>query len=330
MYYYKTTSAISGTVLADILADIRREGMTCDCEAVAFSQSVGAESYVPAVGSEWGGVSALVFPRATVHQQLFDIDHQFVPITDENGNIIKAENGTPYFQLNYTLSEEAMRYDRAQRMQNRADKIISPGKLSISAVANMMSRTQIIREATGRKPKYTNEFQILNGQNKFIYQKARASALAVSREHEQQWLETYSKLVTKSDWRNMFPHGLTSGDYEQLVKSRKELSDALDALKDVDWGIVVTIKPGNNVTSTEARNNVLRLARQLYALPVVTFGTTHRALCAAFPDSNPSRPSTFRIGQTEYVQIREEAKAEGLAPITAEEYKKALDSIAEE
>lgn len=325
MFFYKTLPTPEGQQLADHLADIRREGLDCEAQALALASSIGAESIVPAIGSEYGGISAFVFPHDDVHKYLFDPNKQFKPVTSDEGDFFRAQNGTPYFELNYSLSEEAMRYDRAQRMSKRPDVIVSNGKLKLASVVNMMSRTQIIKEATGKKPRFSNEFQILNGNNKFLYARAKQHASEMGRDHLNTWLDTYSKLSTKADWKNMFPHGLTSGDYEQLVKSRNELTKAIHMLEDMDWSIVVSIIPGEAVRDQSARNNVFNIARQIYALPCIAFGTTHHALGAALPDSTPSRPATFRVGTTEYIQIREEATAAGLTPITPEEYQQALN-----
>lgn len=330
MHFYKTLPTPDGQLLADALATIRREGIDCEAQAAALAASIGAESYIPAIGSDYGGISAFVFGTDQAHKQIFDPNRVFKPLAAENGDFYRADNGTPYFEPNYILKEEAMRYDRAQRQQKRPEVIVSPGKLKLAAVVNMMSRTQIIREATGKKPRYTNEFQILNGNGKFLYQHAKQHASDMGREHLTAWLDTYSKLRTKADWRNMFPHGLTSGEYEQLTKSREELTQAIHAIEDKDWSIVVTIQPGEEVRTPEARTRVINLARQLYNLPVIHFGTTHAALGAALPESNPARPATFRVGDTEYIQIREEAKAEGLEAITADEYQKALTAAAAE
>lgn len=330
MHFYRTLPTPEGQQLADQLATIRREGLDCEAQAAALAASIGAESYIPAIGSDYGGISAFVFSADQVHKQIFDPNHIFKPLAAENGDFYRADNGTPYFEPNYILKEEAMRYDRAQRQQKRPEIIVSPGKLKLAAVVNMMSRTQIIKEATGKKPRFSNEFQILNGNGKFLYQRAKQHASEMGRDHLETWLETYSKLQTKADWKNMFPHGLTSGDYEQLVKSREELTKAIHAIEDKDWSIVVTIQPGEEVRTPEARARIIDIARQIYFLPVIAFGTTHSALGAALPESNPARPATFRIGDTEYIQIREEAKAEGLEEISADEYQKALDSITSE
>lgn len=328
MHFYRTLPTPEGQQLADQLATIRREGIDCEAQAAAFAASVGAESYVPAVGSDYGGISAFVFSHDQIHKQLLEGNSIFKPLTSDNGDFYRADNGTPYFEPNYTLTEEAMRYDRAQRQSKRPDVIVSPGKLKLAAVVNMMSRTQIIKEATGKKPRYSNEFQILNGNRKFLYNRAKQHASEMGREHLNTWLDTYSKLQTKADWKNMFPHGLTSGEYDQLAKSRSELSAAINAIKDKDWSIVVTIQPGEDVKTPEARSRIYGIAHSIYNLPVIAFGTTHAILGAALPSSGqPARPATRRIDTTEYICIREEATAKGLEEITSEEYSKAFQVV---
>lgn len=324
MYFYKTTDTPAGRALADALADLRREGLECETQAADFAASIGAENYVPAMGSEYGGVCAFVFDKDEAAKRLLDVNHMFVPVCDPNGQPILAENGTPYFELNYNLKEQAMRYGKASKFRVASNTIVSEGKIKFSAVVNMLSRTEIIKEATGRKPKRQNEYQILNGNGKFLYQRARKAAHDVSREAEEQWLETYSKLRTRADWMNMFPRGLTISEYYQLTKSREELTNAISALEDTDWSLVVTIVPGESIKSPEVVKEVIALARRIYYLPIIPFGSTHTLLLAALPEGEPYRPGTFRIGQTEYVQLREEAKEEGLMAITAQEYDEAV------
>ena len=320
MHYYKTNNETeAGRALNDALNTLRREGMECDAQAAAFAMNMRAESYVPALGTDWGGVSALVFPKANLHLYVFDLLHRFVAMTDENGQLVMAENGTPYFTLNASFNERAVRWDKAQRMRKRKDVIVPDGKLKFSAVANMMSRTEIIREGLGlKKPKYPNEYAIL----KFRYHRDRKAAHDQGREAEEAWNEAYAKLRSRADFKQFFP-GLEQGDYAQLEKSRKEMVDAVEALKDSEWSIVVELLPGRDVTEPEAVQMVQQMARDMWHLPIIHFGETHRLLGATPSQESFARPATFCLGDVNYVMLREEAKADGLVEITDEEYRAA-------
>lgn len=322
MHFYKTLPTDAGIALRDSLAALRTEGEACDQSARDFALSLGAESFVPSIGSDYGGIAALTFSPQKAQQQIFDAKHLLTVVRDNNGQPILADNGTPYFVLNCRFDEHPERYSKAQRMRHRSDIILSQGKLSLTAVINMMSRTEIIKEGLGRKPKFCNEYQIL----KFRYQHARSSAHEHGRDAEKEWLNAYSKLVTSQDFRQMFPD-ITAGEAQQLEKSRAELQQAIDALADTEWSIVIRIVPGEKCADP---TRLYELARTQYFLPVIQFGDTHRLLGATPQPNNTARPATFELDGVCYVQSIEEATADGLESIEAEEYQAALRLVRNE
>lgn len=320
MHFYKTLPTEAGLALRDSLAKLRTEGEACEQASLDFARDLGAESYVPAVGSDYGGIAALCYAPSNAHIILFgDKKNLLRPVFGDNNQPILSDNGTPYMVLNCKFDEHPERYTKAQRMRHRSDVILSQGKLSLAAVINMMSRTEIIKEGLGRKPKFSNEYQIL----KFRYQHARSAAHEKGRDAEKEWLNAYAKLVTAQDFRQMFPD-ITAGEAQQLEKSRAELQQAIDALADTEWSIVIRIVPGEGCTDV---TRLYELARRQYFLPVITFGDTHRLLGATPQPKNTARPATFELDGVCYIQIIEEATAEGLASIEAEEYQKALEKL---